>query len=90
VLLKFCINIDQEEQLKRFQERQASSHKQWKITDEDWRNREKWNAYAEAVNEMINRTSSKWAPWTIVESNCKLFGRIKVLETVVNTLTSLV
>lgn len=86
VLLKFWINIDQEEQLKRFQERKNTPHKQWKITDEDWRNREKWDKYAEAVNIMLQRTHSGWAPWTIVESNCKLHARIKVMKTVVAAL----
>ena len=83
VLLKFWLHLDQEEQLRRFEERQKISYKQWKITDEDWRNREKWDRYKEAVDEMLFRTSTNHAPWTIVESNCKLYGRIKVLETVI-------
>ncbi len=86
VLLKFWIHIDQHEQLKRFEERGNTLHKQWKITDEDWRNREKWDKYAQAVNIMLERTHSERAPWTIVESNCKLYARIKVLKTVVATL----
>jgi polyphosphate kinase 2 (PPK2 family) len=60
--------------------------KQWKITDEDWRNRRKWNDYKKAVDEMIYRTSTPLAPWTIVESNCKLYGRIKVLDTVIDAI----
>ena len=60
--------------------------KQWKITDEDWRNREKWDAYVKAVDEMILRTSTTYAPWTIVEADSKYYARIKVLETVVRAL----
>lgn len=88
VLLKFWIHIDKDEQLRRFKERENSSHKKWKITDEDWRNREKWGQYCEAVDQMLQRTHSSLAPWTVVESNCKLFARIKVLKTVVKTLES--
>ncbi|MGH8014867.1 MAG: polyphosphate:AMP phosphotransferase [Candidatus Zixiibacteriota bacterium] len=88
VLIKFWIHIDRQEQLRRFKERENSSHKQWKITEEDWRNREKWDKYSEAIDEMLLRTHSQWAPWTIVESNCKRFARIKVLKTVVDTLES--
>ena len=58
--------------------------KQWKITDEDWRNRAKWDAYEEAVNEMLVRTSTTYAPWIVVEGNDKHFARVKVLETVVD------
>ncbi|MFR4579013.1 MAG: hypothetical protein ACLT76_04675 [Clostridium fessum] len=60
--------------------------KQWKITDEDWRNREKWDAYEQAVNEMLVRTSTTYAPWTIVEGNSKYYARVKVLETVVEAM----
>ncbi|HEX2896872.1 MAG TPA: polyphosphate:AMP phosphotransferase [candidate division Zixibacteria bacterium] len=88
VLLKFWIHIDKDEQLRRFKERENSSHKQWKITDEDWRNREKWDQYCDAVDKMLLRTHSQWAPWTVVESNCKLYARIKVLKTVIKTLES--
>jgi AMP-polyphosphate phosphotransferase len=82
VLLKFWLHIDPDEQLRRFQERQADTHKQWKITDEDWRNRSKLDQYRDAVEEMLYRTSTPYAPWTIVESNCKWYSRVKVLETV--------
>jgi AMP-polyphosphate phosphotransferase len=82
VLLKFWLHIDPDEQLRRFRERQEDVHKQWKITDEDWRNREKLDQYREAVEEMLYRTSTPYAPWTIVESNCKWYARVKVLETV--------
>ncbi|MEE2754704.1 MAG: phosphate--AMP phosphotransferase, partial [Candidatus Latescibacterota bacterium] len=79
-ILKFWIDIDKEAQLNRFRDRENLKHKQWKITKEDWRNREKWDAYTEAVNEMLHRTSTNYAPWTIVESNNKRYARIKTLE----------
>jgi polyphosphate kinase 2 (PPK2 family) len=82
VVVKFWLQIDRDEQLRRFQERQQSQYKQWKITDEDWRNREKWDRYEPAVVEMLERTSTTYAPWTILESNCKLYARIKALRTV--------
>jgi polyphosphate:AMP phosphotransferase len=82
VVLKFWLHIDPDEQLRRFREREGLSHKQWKITEEDWRNREKIGEYREAVEEMLYRTSTPYAPWTIVESNCKRHARVKILETV--------
>ena len=82
VIIKFWMHIDKDEQEKRFKERQADPDKQWKITDEDWRNREKWDKYEIAVNEMIMRTSTEHAPWIIVEGNDKYYARIKVLKTV--------
>ena len=86
VVLKFWLHIDKEEQAHRFQDRQDNPEKSWKITDEDWRNREKWDLYEKAVDEMLVRTSTADAPWIIVEGNDKLYARIKVLETVVNAL----
>lgn len=86
VVLKFWLHIDKEEQARRFQYRQDNPEKSWKITDEDWRNREKWDLYEKAVDEMLVRTSTADAPWIIVEGNDKLYARIKVLETVVNAL----
>jgi polyphosphate:AMP phosphotransferase len=82
VLLKFWLHIDADEQLRRFEARQQTPHKRWKIGEEDWRNREKRDQYAAAVEEMLFRTSTPHAPWTIVESNSKRFARIKVLRTV--------
>jgi polyphosphate kinase 2 (PPK2 family) len=82
VLLKFWLHIDPEEQLKRFELRTNTPAKEWKITDEDWRNRDKWDQYLEAVDEMLSRTSTEHAPWTIVEADDKPFARIKVIETV--------
>lgn len=81
ILIKFWLHIDKEEQLRRFNERQNTPEKQWKITDEDWRNREKWDEYETCVNDMIRLTSTEYAPWTVVESQDKKFGRIKAIET---------
>ena len=83
IVMKFWMQIDKNEQEKRFNERVINPDKEWKITEEDWRNREKWDMYEEAVNEMLIRTSTVSAPWTVVESNCKYYARIKVLESVV-------
>jgi len=82
IVIKFWLQISDEEQLKRFEERAQIEHKRFKITEEDWRNREKAGAYHTAVCDMVDRTSSGTAPWTIVESNDKLFARIKVLRTI--------
>ena len=83
VIGKFWLQIDKDEQYKRFKEREQNPNKEWKITDEDWRNREKWDAYEAAVNEMLVRTSTDYAPWTIVEGNNKYYARLKVLKTVI-------
>jgi len=80
-VMKFWVHIDKDEQLRRFKEREATEFKQYKITDEDWRNREKWEAYEEAVNDMVIHTSRRDAPWTIVAGNDKRFARIQILET---------
>ncbi|MDR2014347.1 MAG: polyphosphate:AMP phosphotransferase [Azoarcus sp.] len=82
IILKFWLQISMDEQLKRFQEREATAFKRYKITDEDWRNREKWDAYHDAVCDMVERTSTGLVPWTLVEANDKQFARVKVLETV--------
>ena len=82
VIVKFWLHIDPDEQLRRFHDRQQTPHKQWKITDDDWRNREKWTQYEAAVAEMLQRTTTAYAPWTILEANCKLHARIKSLRTV--------
>jgi polyphosphate kinase 2 (PPK2 family) len=87
ILAKFWIHISQEEQLRRFEERQNIAYKQWKLTDEDWRNREKWDAYEEAVNDMLLRTSTATAPWTIVEGNSKWYARVRALRTLVDVLS---
>jgi len=82
IVIKFWLQISDEEQLKRFEERAQVEHKRFKITEEDWRNREKAGAYHEAICDMIDRSSSGTAPWTLVESNDKYFARIKVLRTI--------
>lgn len=82
ILLKFWLHISQDEQLNRFRDRENVPYKQYKITDEDWRNREKWPQYKEAVNEMVVRTSTRHAPWTLVEGNDKPYARVKVLRTI--------
>lgn len=81
VIVKFWLAISKEEQLRRFKEREKISFKRFKITEEDWRNREKWDAYEQAVCDMVDRTSTGIAPWTLVEANDKNFARIKVLKT---------
>ncbi len=87
IIAKFWIHISPEEQLRRFQERQNTPHKQWKLTDEDWRNREKWDRYREAVEDMLLRTSTVTAPWTVVEGNDKWYARVKALRTLVEVLS---
>ncbi len=87
IVAKFWIQISAGEQLRRFQERERTAYKQWKLTDEDWRNRERWDAYEEAVNDMLLRTSTATAPWTIVEGNDKWFARVKALRTLVDVLS---
>jgi len=82
LIFKFWLHISRDEQLRRFEERQQVQYKRWKITDEDWRNREKWDSYAAAVQEMVERTSTSNAPWTLVEGNSKRYARLKVLRTV--------
>lgn len=86
IVIKFWLQIDKDEQERRFKARQEDPEKQWKITDEDWRNREKWEQYEEAVNEMLIRTSTEYAPWVVVEGNDKYYARIKVLENVVSAI----
>lgn len=86
LLLKFWMQIDRDEQERRFRDRQAHPEKQWKITDEDWRNREKWDQYETAVNEMLIRTSTANAPWVVVEGNDKYYARLKVLRTVIEAM----
>ncbi|MDN0045114.1 polyphosphate:AMP phosphotransferase [Mediterraneibacter glycyrrhizinilyticus] len=86
IVIKFWMHIDKDEQERRFKERQENPEKQWKITDEDWRNREKWDQYEDAVNEMLMRTSTDYAPWVVVEGNSKYYARVKVLQTVVDAI----
>jgi polyphosphate kinase 2 (PPK2 family) len=87
VMVKFWIHISQDEQMRRFQERRDTPHKQWKLTDEDWRNREKWDQYKVAVEDMLLKTSTVTAPWTVVEGNDKWYARVKALRTLVEVLS---
>jgi polyphosphate kinase 2 (PPK2 family) len=87
VIIKFWLHIDRKEQLKRFRIRERTPYKRWKITDEDWRNRAKWEDYEMAVADMIQKTSTTYAPWTVVESNDKHYARLKVIETFINAIT---
>ena len=81
-VVKFWLAISKQEQLRRFKAREKIAFKQFKITEEDWRNRKKWDAYEQAVCDMVDRTSTLIAPWTLVEANNKYHARIKVLKTV--------
>ena len=81
VVVKFWLSISKDEQLKRFKAREAIGFKHFKITPDDWRNREKWDEYEQAVCDMVDRTSTKIAPWTLIEANDKNFARIKILKT---------
>jgi len=83
VLVKVWLHISDEEQLKRFKAREKDPLKRYKLTDEDWRNRGKRREYVKAIEEMLERTSTKWAPWTLVEGDSKRFARVKVVESVI-------
>jgi polyphosphate kinase 2 (PPK2 family) len=87
ILAKFWIHISSDEQLRRFEGRRDAPYKAWKLTNEDWRNRAKWAQYEEAVEDMLLRTSTLTAPWTIVEGNDKWFARVKTLRTLVKLLS---
>ncbi len=86
VLAKFWMHISKDEQLRRFKAREVTPHKRWKLCDEDWRNREKWDEYALAAHEMIQQTSVQRSPWILVENENKPYGRIKVIRTVCEAL----
>jgi AMP-polyphosphate phosphotransferase len=88
ILFKFWMHVTQEEQLARFEGRANDKLKSWKLTEEDWRNRAKWPLYEEAVNEMLLKTSTVSAPWTVVEGNSKGYARVKVLQTLVEKLST--
>ncbi len=88
VLCKFWLHITSEEQLRRFKEREQIAYKAWKLTDEDWRNRERWADYEMAVNDMVERTSTRQAPWTLIEANDKRYARVEVLRTLCERLES--
>lgn len=84
VVIKFWVHIDKDTQLARFTDRQNNPEKQWKITEEDWRNREKWDVYEEAIDEMIAKTSTENAPWYIIQSNNKYYARIQAIQIVID------
>jgi polyphosphate kinase 2 (PPK2 family) len=86
VLIKFWMHISHDEQLRRFTAREQEPMKRWKLTEEDWRNREKRTEYESAVTEMLERTDTSFSPWTVVEANDKRHARVKVVETVVESL----
>lgn len=86
IIVKFWLQIGKDVQLQRFEERASTTFKRFKIGPEDWRNRDKWDAYQSAANEMIDRTSTEVAPWTLIEANDKYFARIKVLKTIVSAI----
>lgn len=83
VIIKFWVHIDNQTQLERFTLRQNTPEKQWKITEEDWRNREKWDDYEAAIDEMLQKTNTAFAPWYILESNDKKYARLKALKIVI-------
>ncbi|MBS1202143.1 MAG: hypothetical protein H6R22_652, partial [Chromatiaceae bacterium] len=86
IVCKFWLQISKDEQLRRFEEREQTGFKRFKITPEDWRNRERWEDYERAVADMVDRTSTSIAPWTLVEANDKYFARVKVLRTICDAL----
>jgi polyphosphate kinase 2 (PPK2 family) len=87
IVVKFWLQITPEEQLRRFEKRQDTPYKRWKLTPEDWRNRDKWGRYDKAVEDMLLKTSTLTAPWTVVEANFKWFARVKCLKTVVDVVS---
>ena len=86
VVLKFWMHISKDEQLKRFKERESDPFKKWKITQDDWRNREKWDAYLEAAEDMFDKVSASAAPWHIVPAECKRYARINTIKTVIEAI----
>ena len=86
IVIKFWVQIDKDTQLERFTLRQNTPEKRWKITDEDWRNRDKWDSYEVAVDEMLEKTNTSFAPWHILESNDKKYARIKALKIVIKAI----
>ncbi len=85
IILKFYLHISKEEQLRRFEARAADPYKRWKINEEDWRNREKWDEHNRAAEDMFAKTDTKFAPWNLIESNFKWFARVKVLKIIART-----
>jgi polyphosphate:AMP phosphotransferase len=88
-MVKFWLEIEKDEQLKRFKQREEDPLKQYKITEDDWRNREKWDQYDEAVEEMLARTNTPYAPWVVIESDDKWYARVKALKTIIQNIEKL-
>ncbi len=86
IIVKLYLHITKEEQLLRFKRREADPYKHWKISDEDWRNRRKWDEHNDAAEEMFSKTSSEWAPWHVIAANYKWSARVRVVKTVVEAL----
>ena len=86
ILLKFWVDVSPEEQLRRFQDRETDPAKQWKITEDDWRNREKYPQYKAAIDDMFRLTSTTFAPWIVLESDDKKYARLKALRIIVDAL----
>ena len=86
VICKFWLHITKQEQLRRFKSRETDPYRSYKLTDEDWRNRAKWDAYQQAVEDMMLHSSTPYAPWTAVEANNKYYARVKVVSTVVKAI----
>ena len=82
LVIKFFIHISKDEQLRRFEDRKNNPQKSWKLTDEDYRNREKWDVYTTAIEDMIKKTTTPYAPWYVISGNSKKYARIEVLKTV--------
>jgi polyphosphate kinase 2 (PPK2 family) len=88
-IVKLWFHVSPDEQLRRFEARQRTPYKQWKLTDEDWRNRDKWAAHEDALTDMLRKTSTRQAPWTIIEGNDKRWARVKTLRTLIEALEPL-
>jgi AMP-polyphosphate phosphotransferase len=88
IIVKFWLHISDEEQLKRFEGRQKDPLKAWKLTEEDWRNREKRDAYAQAVEDMVARTEHELGHWHLIEADSKRYARVRILEAVIADIES--
>jgi polyphosphate kinase 2 (PPK2 family) len=86
IVVKFWLHVGKEEQLRRFRDRERDPYRKYKLTEEDWRNRARWKEYEEAVEQMLQKTSTPLAPWTVVEANDKYWARVKVVKTVADRL----
>jgi polyphosphate kinase 2 (PPK2 family) len=89
LILKFYLHITKDEQLDRFKRRESDPLKHWKITEEDWRNRRKWDEHNQAAEDMFEQTSTELAPWTVIEANFKWYARLKTLKAAIKGMESL-